>query len=101
MGINDHLRIVLRDTLHYVKEKVEIMPEVTDEMKRRAGVFVSIHEEGRLRGCIGTFMPVQDNIALEIVHNAISACSEDPRFDPITEEELDNSLKTFGGVDRG
>ncbi len=42
--------------------------------------FVSIHEEGRLRGCIGTFMPVQDNIALEIVHNAISACSEDPRL---------------------
>ena len=33
-------------------------------------------------------MPVQDNIALEIVHNAISACSEDPRFDPITEEVL-------------
>ena len=37
-------------------------------------------------------MPVQDNIALEIVHNAISACSEDPRFDPITEEELDNLI---------
>ena len=76
---------------HYVREKVEIIPEVTKEMKRRAGVFVSIHEEGRLRGCIGTFMPVQDNIALEI-HNAISACSEDPRFDPITEEELDNLI---------
>lgn len=59
-------------------------------------------EEGRLRGCIGTFMPVQDNIALEIVHNAISACSEDPRFDPITEEELDNlviSVDVLGEIE--
>lgn len=89
---DDYVRLARTTIEHYVKEKVEIMPEVTDEMKRRAGVFVSIHEEGRLRGCIGTFMPVQDNIALEIVHNAISACSEDPRFDPITEEELDNLI---------
>lgn len=89
---DDYVRLARTTIEHYVKEKVEIIPEVTEEMKRRAGVFVSIHEEGRLRGCIGTFMPVQDNIALEIVHNAISACSEDPRFDPITEEELDNLI---------
>lgn len=89
---DDYVRLARNTIEHYVKEKVEIIPEVTEEMKRRAGVFVSIHEEGRLRGCIGTFMPVQDNIALEIVHNAISACSEDPRFDPITEEELDNLI---------
>lgn len=89
---DDYVRLARTTIEHYVKEKVEIIPEVTKEMKRRAGVFVSIHEEGRLRGCIGTFMPVQDNIALEIVHNAISACSEDPRFDPITEEELDNLI---------
>ena len=99
----DDYVILARTTIeHYVKEKVEIIPEVTEEMKRRAGVFVSIHEEGRLRGCIGTFMPVQDNIALEIVHNAISACSEDPRFDPITEEELDNlviSVDVLGEIE--
>lgn len=89
---DDYVKLARTTIEHYVKEKVEIIPEVTEEMKRRAGVFVSIHEEGRLRGCIGTFMPVQDNIALEIVHNAISACSEDPRFDPITEEELDNLI---------
>ena len=89
---DDYVRLARTTIEHYVKEKVEIIPEVTKEMKRRAGVFVSIYEEGRLRGCIGTFMPVQDNIALEIVHNAISACSEDPRFDPITEEELDNLI---------
>lgn len=99
---DDYVRLARTTIEHYVKEKVEIIPEVTEEMKRRAGVFVSIHEEGRLRGCIGTFMPVQDNIALEIVHNAISACSEDPRFDPITEEELDNlviSVDVLGEIE--
>ena len=61
----------------------------TDEMKiQRAGVFVSIHEHGRLRGCIGTILPVRSCIAEEILHNAVSAASEDPRFDPIQPEEL-------------
>lgn len=99
---DDYVRLARTTIEHYVKEKVEIIPEVTEEMKERASVFVSIHEEGRLRGCIGTFMPVQDNIALEIVHNAISACSEDPRFDPITEEELDNlviSVDVLGKIE--
>lgn len=54
----------------------------------RAGVFVSLHEDGRLRGCIGTISPVRENIAEEIVMNGISACSQDPRFDRVTTEEL-------------
>ena len=57
--------------------------------ERRAGVFVSIHKEGRLRGCIGTILPVRECIAEEIIDNAISAASRDPRFDPIRPEELD------------
>ena len=66
------------------------IPEgLPDEMlTTRAGAFVSIHEHGRLRGCIGTISPVRSCIAEEIVHNAVSACSEDPRFDPITPDEL-------------
>ena len=51
-------------------------------------VFVSLHIAGELRGCIGTISPVRRNIAEEIVNNAISACSRDPRFDPVREEEL-------------
>ena len=57
--------------------------------ERRAGVFVSIHKEGRLRGCIGTILPVRECIAEEIIDNAVSAASRDPRFDPIRPEELD------------
>ena len=61
--------------------------EMTD---RRAGAFVSLHKNGQLRGCIGTFLPVTNSIANEIVRNAISACSQDPRFSPVTEDELDS-----------
>ena len=54
----------------------------------RAGVFVSIKKTGALRGCIGTISPIRDNLAEEIVDNAISACSRDPRFEPVTPDEL-------------
>ena len=67
------------------------MPEgLPGEMQnRRAGVFVSIKKEGRLRGCIGTIQAVCPSIAQEIIENGISAASRDPRFSPIEPEELD------------
>jgi AmmeMemoRadiSam system protein A len=55
----------------------------------RAGAFVSVHENGRLRGCIGTIGPTCACLGEEIIQNAVSACSRDPRFDPIRPEELD------------
>ena len=54
----------------------------------RAGAFVSIHEHGMLRGCIGTIMPVRNSLAEEIIENAISAATKDPRFDPIATSEI-------------
>jgi AmmeMemoRadiSam system protein A len=69
--------------------QVKSSPLLPEEMvKERAGVFVSIHENGELRGCIGTTSPLQSCIADEIIANAISACSQDPRFSPITTDEL-------------
>lgn len=64
----------------------EGLPE--EMLSGRAGAFVSIHEHGQLRGCIGTISPTRESIAEEIIENAISACSRDPRFDKITPEEL-------------
>ena len=57
-------------------------------LSRRAGAFVSIHKNGQLRGCIGTIAATQDNVAEEIIANGVSACSRDPRFRPITADEL-------------
>lgn len=63
--------------------------DIPQDMKEKAGVFVSIHENGELRGCIGTFEPCYPNIAQEIIHNAILAASEDPRFPPVETQELE------------
>ncbi len=57
-------------------------------MQKQAGTFVSIHEDGELRGCIGTISACRKNIAEEIIANAVSACSKDPRFNPVTADEL-------------
>ena len=63
--------------------------KIPDQLLRsRAGAFVSIHKFGNLRGCIGTIFPCAPNVAQEIANNAISASTRDPRFDPITEDEL-------------
>ncbi len=77
----------------WVKEgKKPALPEElpAEMMKNRAGVFVSLHKDGRLRGCIGTICPVRSCIAEEIVENGISAAVKDPRFRPVREEELDS-----------
>ena len=66
--------------------------DMADAVKRlkteQAGAFVSIHKHGMLRGCIGTILPTRDSLAEEIIENAISASTRDPRFDPITTSEL-------------
>ena len=57
---------------------------------RAAGAFVSLHTHGQLRGCIGTTGPTTASVAWEIVQNAVSACSRDPRFAPVRADELDS-----------
>ena len=72
------------------RRRIELPDDLPDEMRKaRAGVFVSLHKEGRLRGCIGTIGPTQYSVAEEIIANAISASSRDPRFSPVRKDELD------------
>ena len=71
------------------RQRIAVPDGLPPEMRsRRAGTFVSIHKNGQLRGCIGTIMATEDSIAEEIIQNAISASSRDPRFAPITANEL-------------
>ena len=58
-------------------------------LESSAGTFVTIKKQGQLRGCIGTTAPTRDNIAGEIIYNAISSGTRDPRFDSVKEDELD------------
>ncbi len=83
------VRLAKRTVETYVKEgKTPKVGELTPEMRERAGVFVSIHKFGELRGCIGTFEPSQENVAEEIAVNAISSATRDPRFPPVAPNEL-------------
>jgi AmmeMemoRadiSam system protein A/AmmeMemoRadiSam system protein B len=95
-----------RDTIEaYIRNRKKIdIPDNTPKelLERRAGVFVSIHEMDNLRGCIGTIAATTDCIAEEIIQNAISASTRDPRFDPITEAELpllDISVDVLGDAE--
>ncbi len=75
---------------HYLanREYIETPAGLPDELRGRAGVFVSLKKRGELRGCIGTFAPTQPDIATEIIRNAVSAGTHDPRFEPVTADEL-------------
>lgn len=74
----------------YVREsRVERPPApLSSDMTEKAGVFVCLKKHGQLRGCIGTFMPAYENVGVETIMNAISAATNDPRFNPVKENEL-------------
>ena len=87
------VKLARRSLETYVKtgQRLTSLPEdLPAEMTtQQAGAFVSLHKNGQLRGCIGTIAPTCENLAWEIVQNAISACSRDPRFSPVRPNELD------------
>ncbi len=74
----------------YVHDGKRIKPpeELGLELQQKAGAFVTIRRHGQLRGCIGTIEPTCDNLAAEVIQNAISAATRDPRFPPIEPDEL-------------
>ncbi|HEY0078189.1 MAG TPA: AmmeMemoRadiSam system protein A [Pyrinomonadaceae bacterium] len=58
-------------------------------LRERAACFVSIKtHRGDLRGCIGTIEPSKPTLVEELITNAISAATRDPRFFPVAEGEL-------------
>jgi len=62
-------------------------PSLTATLRQKCGAFVSLHKHGRLRGCIGHFgedVPLHEIVA----EMARAAAFEDPRFMPVTADEL-------------
>ena len=88
----DDYRALARRSLEHMIINGNELPlpnDVPVDMKnRKAGVFVSLHKNGRLRGCVGTIAPTTSCIAEEIIQNAVSAGLKDNRFEQITEPEL-------------
>ena len=91
-SIDPHIALARLSVETFVKTgRPATLPDDVDPalLSRRAGVFVSLHEHGDLRGCIGTISATTRSIAEEIIQNGISACSRDPRFPAVRPEELD------------
>ena len=90
-GGDPYVKLAWRSLESYIlnRRKLPLPADLPEELiNRRAGAFVSIHRNGRLRGCIGTIFPSADTLAEEIIQNAISASTRDPRFPPIRPDEL-------------
>ncbi len=88
---DDYVKLARASLTSYIMtgKKLELPDKLTPEMlERKAGAFVSLHKGGNLRGCIGTIAPTQENVALEIMENAISASTRDPRFPEVREDEI-------------
>ncbi len=89
--MDEYARLAQKTIEEYIKNgKIIETPEdlPREFYSRKAGVFVTIFKNGELRGCIGTYLPARENIAEEIIDNAISACSRDYRFLPISKNDL-------------
>lgn len=82
-----------KDSMRFFLEHQKMLPlpagELPAELVKPAGVFVSLKKQGRLRGCIGTFLPTKPTAAQEVIRNAVSAATEDPRFSPVNRQELE------------
>lgn len=84
------VRLARESIAYYLKHHslMTVPKDLPEDLQDKAGAFVSLHKGSRLRGCIGTFLPMQMNIASEIIHNAVSAATRDPRFYPVSLDEL-------------
>ncbi len=83
------LKIARQSVESYLK-KGEIEYDQPDNLDEKLGAFVTIKKEGKLRGCIGAFSPSEHPLHKTVSRMAISAASEDKRFKPVTEEELED-----------
>lgn len=75
----------------YVRHGRVVTPPVeplASGLPAASGAFVSLHRLSNLRGCIGTIGPTRQTLNEEVVNNAISAATEDPRFPPLRQAEL-------------
>ena len=83
-----HIRMAIRA---WVESRVLLDDPsgLPDELLAPAGAFVTLHKGGRLRGCIGTFQ-ADDALASVAVRMGAAAAAQDPRFPPLTSDELED-----------
>jgi conserved hypothetical protein TIGR00296 len=84
------LKLARQSITHYLKNGEMLKTEpASPRLKQKRGAFVTLHVNGELRGCIGYPLPYKP-LYLTIIEVAVAAATEDYRFPPLMEEELDN-----------
>ena len=81
---------IVKETLqkHFLDQKIDFKNfQISPALKTTYGVFVTLKKQGQLRGCIGNFEPTQPLYEL-VSQMALSSAFEDPRFNPLTQEEV-------------
>lgn len=89
---DEYVKLARKSLESFLKKRCKLQrPEGLDSImiENKAGVFVSLKKDGRLRGCMGTIKPGEECIADEIINNALAAGFGDTRFDALKEHELD------------
>jgi AmmeMemoRadiSam system protein B/AmmeMemoRadiSam system protein A len=87
-----YLLELARETLEdYLEKGVKPAVEegrLTPKLKKVQGCFTTLSKQGALRGCIGHILP-QEELYKCVMDNAIAAALHDPRFAPVTSDEVD------------
>ncbi len=80
---------VARDSIQaHLKGEKAVLPQVASPvLSQPSGVFVTLHRQGRLRGCIG-YLEARKPLLTAVQEMAVAAAFSDPRFPPLREEEL-------------
>ncbi len=85
-----YLLKLARDTIQYAFEnngKIMPLENIPEKFKEKRGVFVTLHKQGKLRGCIGYIQPIE-KLYQAVQNNVLSAALNDPRFNPLEKNEL-------------
>ncbi len=87
--MNPYVKLARKALKKWVKDHkvLKVKDNSSELFSKKRGVFVTLKKEGKLRGCMGTFLPTKKNLAEEIASVAASS-AQDPRFPPVMENEL-------------
>jgi AmmeMemoRadiSam system protein A len=84
------VKLAIQSVKHFIEtgKPLPCPDPLPDNLKQKAGIFVTIRNQDSLRGCIGTLTPKYKNLAEEVIKNAIRSANDDPRFDHVEKREL-------------
>lgn len=88
---DEYVKLARKAIENYVlhNTKLKMPSNAPSELKEAArGVFVTIRENGTLRGCLGSAKPSSKTLGNELINNAMKAATEDPRFNEVSESDL-------------